>query len=144
MLLGDITLSEITSFDRIKSLQDEVKKNKTLTDVSEIQPKRTYEVQYSDDTTETFVIKDLADYYNVYDKLKPLKGYKLYEKVYDLSPTEYVQETDTTSATVRENNKRIIDNIKFGWYNLNLTDGTSIGINVDNSLANALSKYSIS
>ena len=144
MLLGDVTLSEITSFDRIKSLQDEVKKNKTLTDVSEIQPKRTYEVQYSNETTETFVIKDLADYYNVYDKLKPLKGYKLYEKVYDLSPTEYVQETDATPAAVRENNKRIIDNIKFGWYNLNLTDGTSIGINVDSSLANALSKYSIS
>jgi len=58
-----------------------------------------------------------------------------------LSPTEYVQETDTTPAAVIENNKKVIDNIKFGWYNLNLTNGTSIGINVDSSLANALSKY---
>lgn len=140
-IIGGKKLTDIKTFDELKSLQINLQNN-AMKHVGDIELKRVYQVNYSDGTkdangediiySDTYRIKDMADYYELRDFLAKQKEYSIYEKVYDLG--EIVSNTDTA---------------KFGWYLLTLKPSEEgeqpkqIGINVDDNFRNALSKYQI-
>lgn len=131
MQLGDKKISDITSYRQLESLQKEMAR-KSFNDISQVRMKRTYEIKYSDNTTETFTVNNLMDYYELYDRIKPLSGYTIYEKIYD-----------TEQLNINTLEPKDIEKLKFGWYLLHLKDGSQVGINIDNSYFNAISKYGI-